>query len=82
MPKVTLSERDNAISRLAENLKLIECGRSSREMANVIGVSNVTYMKRRKHPETFTFIEIYKLCRNAGVSVADFAGGRLKLKGE
>lgn len=68
--------------RLVNNLKLIECGRTSREMAALLNVSAPTYCKKRKYPELLTYAEIKALCRNAKVSVADFTGGELRLRGD
>lgn len=82
MPKVYLSEEEKDLARLSANLKLLECGRTVREMAKIVGMSKTTYSQRRQNPDTFTYREIYRLCRAAGVDVSDFTGGKLKLKGE
>lgn len=82
MPRVYLTDADKDIARLSDNLRLLECGRSSKKMAAILGVSARTYCSRRQRPDTLTYQEMYKLCRNSGVSLADFVGGRLKLKGE
>lgn len=82
MPRVYLSDEDKDLARLSENLRLLECGRTVREMAKITGMSKSAYSKRRQNPDTFTYREIYKLCRAAGVDVSDFTGGKLRLKGE
>lgn len=82
MPKVYLTEAEQNRARLAENLRKIECGRSTDEMAKVIGSSKSTYIRRRQSPETLTYKEIDRLCRNAGVDIRDFVGAKLRLKGD
>lgn len=82
MPKVHLTDEDKDFARLCENLRLLECGRTVREMAKIAGMSKTTYSQRRQNPDTFTYREIYRLCRAAGVDVSDFTGGKLRLKGE
>ena len=77
---MTESQKDH--NRLIRNLKLIESGRTSREMAALLNVSAPTYCKKRKYPELLTYAEIKALCKSAKVSVADFAGGELRLRGE
>ena len=82
MPKVYQTEFDKYRERLNHNLKKIEGGRTVKEMARVIGASERTYYSRRADPTTLSAKEIYRLCRNAGIDIQDFTGGRLKLKGE
>ncbi|MBP5432125.1 hypothetical protein [Ruminococcus sp.] len=82
MPKTYLSETDRDLARLSENLRLLECGRSCKEMSQVAGISAAAYSRRRQKPETFTYKEIYRLCRQAKIDISEFMGGRLKLKGE
>ena len=82
MPKVYLSETAQDLARLSENLRLLECGRSCREMSQIAGISPAVYSRRRKNPETLTYQEIYRLCRQARIDISEFMGGRLKLKGE
>ena len=77
---MTDSQKDH--NRLIQNLTLLESGRTSREMAALLNVSPPTYCKKRKYPELLTYAEIKALCKNARVSVADFTGGSLVLKGE
>ena len=77
---MTESQKDH--NRLVHNLWLVEGGRTSREMAAVLNISPPTYCKKRKYPELLTYAEIKALCKNARVSVADFTGGSLVLKGE
>ena len=77
---MTEAQKDH--KRLIENLKLIENGRPSREMAELLNVSAPTYCKKRKYPELLTYAEIKALCKSAKVSVADFTGGELRLRGE
>lgn len=77
---MTEAQKDH--NRLIRNLKLIESGRTSREMAALLNVSAPTYCKKRKYPELLTYAEIKALCRSARVSVADFTGGELRLRGE
>lgn len=77
---MTEAQKDH--NRLINNLKLIESGRTSREMAALLNVSAPTYCKKRKYPELLTYAEIKALCKSAKISVADFAGGELRLRGE
>lgn len=77
---MTEAQKDH--KRLIENLKLIENGRPSREMAELLNISAPTYCRKRKYPELMTYAEIKALCKNARVRVADYADGVLKLKGE
>ena len=77
---MTEAQKDH--NRLIENLKLIENGRPSREMAELLNISAPTYCRKRKYPELMTYAEIKALCKNARVRVADYTDGVLKLKGE
>lgn len=77
---MTEAQKDH--NRLIHNLKLIESGRTSREMAALLNVSAPAYCKKRKYPELLTYAEIKALCKSAKVSVADFTGGELRLRGE
>ena len=82
MPKVYLSETDKDLARLSENLRLVEGGRPAREMAAITGISTAAYCRRRQNPKSLSYEEIYRICREAGVDIRDFVGGKLKLKGE
>lgn len=77
---MTEAQKDH--KRLIENLKLIENGRPSREMAELLNISAPTYCRKRKYPELMTYAEIKALCKNARVRVADYTDGVLRLKGE
>lgn len=77
---MTEAQKDH--KRLIENLKLIENGRPSREMAELLNISAPTYCRKRKYPELMTYAEIKALCKNARVRVADYTDGELRLKGE
>lgn len=77
---MTDAQKDH--NRLVRNLWLIEGGRSSREMAEILNISAPTYCKKRKCPELLTYAEIKALCRNAKVRVADFTDNHLALRGE
>lgn len=77
---MTEAQKDH--NRLIENLKLIENGRPSREMAELLNISAPTYCRKRKYPELMTYAEIKALCKNARVRVADYTDGVLRLKGE
>ena len=77
---MTEAQKDH--NRLLENLRLIESGRSSREMAAILNISAPTYCRKRKYPELLTYAEIKALCRNARVRIADYTDGVLTLKGE
>lgn len=77
---MTEAQKDH--KRLIDNLKLIENGRPSREMAELLNISAPTYCRKRKYPELMTYAEIKALCKNARVRVADYTDGVLKLKGE
>ena len=81
MPRVYLTEEAAEKARLKDNLKLVENGRSAREMSAIIGVSPATYCKRRKMPETLTAHELSRLCKNAHISIGDFCEKRLHLSG-
>ena len=77
---MTEAQKDH--KRLIDNLKLIENGRPSREMAELLNISAPTYCRKRKYPELMTYAEIKALCKNARVRVADYTDGVLRLKGE
>ena len=77
-----MTEAQKDYKRLIENLKLIENGRPSREMAELLNISAPTYCRKRKYPELMTYAEIKALCKNARVRVADYTDGVLRLKGE
>lgn len=77
---MTEAQKDH--KRLLENLRLIESGRSSREMAAILNISAPTYCRKRKYPELLTYAEIKALCKNARVRIADYTDGVLTLKGE
>lgn len=77
---MTEAQKDH--NRLVNNLKLIESGRTSREMAAILNISAPTYCRKRKYPELLTYAEIKALCRNARVRIADYTDGVLTLKGE
>ena len=77
---MTEAQKDH--NRLLENRRLIESGRSSREMAAILNISAPTYCRKRKYPELLTYAEIKALCRNARVRIADYTDGVLTLKGE
>ena len=77
---MTEAQKDH--KRLIDNLKLIENGRPSREMAELLNISAPTYCRKRKYPELMTYAEIKALCKNARVRVADYTDSVLRLKGE
>lgn len=80
MPKVSLTPRQADLNRLTDNIKLIQGGRSGREMAQILGVSVDTYCRKLKNPEAFTYKEIKRLCDYTKVDIAAFVGGRLKIQ--
>ena len=67
--------------RIAYNLKLLQGGRSSQEMSEIMNCSYSTYRRRLVHPEELTVEEIWRLCEFTGVNVMEFIGGTLKIGG-
>ncbi len=80
MPKVYLSEKQKDISRLSDNLKLIQGTKDCRQMGSIIGVCAATYQKRKKNPESLTYKEIKRLCDFFKVDISTFCGGSLKIQ--
>ena len=78
MPKVALTERQKDFQRLAYNLKMLQGGRSVKEMAALLGCSQSTYYTRLKEPEKLTYEEIKRLCDFAGVNIQTFLCGTLR----
>lgn len=72
MPRVTLTESTAERERLKANLKLIQGGRSSSEIAKVIGGSQSTYYNRLKDPESLTLREVRMLCKKYKIDRARF----------
>ena len=79
MPKVALTERQKDFQRLAYNLKMLQGGRSAKEMAALLGCSMSTYYTRLKEPEKLTYEEIKRLCDFARVDMQSFLCGTLKI---
>ena len=79
MPRVTLTESTAERERLKANLKLIQGGRSSSEIAEVIGVSQTTFYNRLKDPESLTLKEVRLLCKRFKIDRARFVADLLSI---
>lgn len=79
MPKVALTDRQKDFQRLAYNLKLLQGGRSKQEMADLLGCSLSTYVRRMRNPEELTYEEIKRLCDFSKVDMQNFVCGQLKI---
>lgn len=80
MPKVALTDRQKDFQRLAYNLKMLQGGRSVKEMAALLGYkSPSTYYARLEKPEKLTYEEIKRLCDFARVDMQKFLCGTLQL---
>lgn len=79
MPRVTLTESTAERERLKANLKLIQGGRSSSEIAKVIGVSQTTFYNRLKDPESLTLKEVRLLCKKFKIDRARFVADLLSI---
>lgn len=79
MPKVSLTDRQKDFQRLGYNLKLLQGGRSAKEMAALLGCSQSTYYTRLKEPEKLTYEEIKRLCDYSRVDIQSFLCGTLKI---
>lgn len=79
MPRVTLTESTAERERLKANLKLIQGGRSSSELAKVIGVSQTTFYNRLKDPESLTLKEVRLLCKKFKIDRARFVADLLSI---
>lgn len=80
MPKVFLTEKQKDISRLYENLKLIQGATSNDDMGVIIGGSKRTYERRVKNPESLTYQEIKRLCDHFHIDIAAFCSSKLKIQ--
>ena len=80
MPKVYLTDKQKDISRLKDNLKLIQGQKTFEQMGVIIGGSKVTYSRRMKNPDTLTYKEIKRLCDFFKVDISTFCGGSLKIQ--
>ena len=80
MPKVYLTDKQKDISRLKDNLKLIQGQRTFEQMGVIIGGSKATYSRRMKNPDTLTYKEIKRLCDFFKVDISTFCGGSLKIQ--
>lgn len=80
MPKVYLTEKQKDISRLSDNLKLVQGTKDCRQMGSIIGVCAATYQKRKKNPESLTYEEIKRLCDYFHIDIAAFCSGTLKIQ--
>lgn len=76
---MTDAQKDH--NRLVRNLELVEGRRTTAEMSALLNITPPTYRKKRRTPELLTYAEIKALCKSAKVSIADFTGGELALKG-
>lgn len=76
-----MEDAEKRNKRIAYNLKLLQGGRSSTEMSEIMKRSVTTYRRRLVHPEELTVEEIWRLCEFTGVSVMEFIGGTLKIWG-
>lgn len=80
MPKVYLTDNQKDISRLKDNLKLIQGQRTFEQMGVIIGGSKATFSRRMKNPDTLTYKEIKRLCDFFKVDISTFCGGSLKIQ--
>lgn len=80
MPKVYLTDKQKDISRLKDNLKLIQGQRTFEQMGVIIGGSKATFSRRMKNPDTLTYKEIKRLCDFFKVDISTFCGGSLKIQ--
>ena len=80
MPKVYLTDKQKDISRLKDNLKLIQGQKTFEQMGVIIGGSKGTYSRRMKNPDTLTYKEIKRLCDFFKVDISTFCGGSLKIQ--
>lgn len=81
MPKIKLTEQQKNIQRIADNLKLLQNSReyNSHDMGDIIGASNVTYLKRLENPLELRLDEILRICRHFKVEPEKFVGGVLTI---
>ena len=80
MPKVYLTDKQKDISRLKENLKLMQGQMTFEQMGVIIGGSKATFSRRMKNPESLTYKEIKRLCDYFKVDISSFCVGTLKLQ--
>lgn len=76
-----MEDSEKRKERLAYNLKLIQGGRTTAEMSEILKCSTTTYLRRLRHPEELTIEEIWRLCEYTGVKITDFIGDTLKIWG-
>lgn len=81
MPKINLTEQQKNSQRIADNLRLLQNSReyTSRDMGDIIGISNVTYLKRLANPLELTLDEVLRICRHFKVEPERFVGGELTI---
>lgn len=82
MPRIKqLTEQQRNSQRIADNLKLLQNSReyTSRDMGDIIGASNVTYLKRLENPLNLTLDEVLRICRHFKVEPERFVGGVLTI---
>lgn len=81
MPKINLTEQQRNCQRIADNLRLLQNSReyTSRDMGDIIGISNVTYLKRLENPLNLTLDEVLRICRHFKIEPERFVGAELKI---
>lgn len=76
-----MEDAEKRNKRISYNLKLLQGGRSVKEMCVIMECSPTTFRRRFDHPEELTIEEIWRLCEHTGVNVTDFISGTLKIWG-
>lgn len=81
MPKIKLTEQQRNSQRIADNLRLLQNSReyNSHDMGDIIGASNVTYLKRLENPMKLTLEEVLRICRHFKVEPEKFIGKELTI---
>lgn len=81
MPRIKLTEQQKKCQRIADNLRLLQNSReyTSRDMGNIIGISNVTYLKRLENPLELRLDEVLRICRHFKIEPEKFVGGVLTI---
>lgn len=77
MPKVALTELQETKKRLKNNLNVIKGNRTDEDMGAICGISGTTFSRRRSDPFSLTAQEVYLMCQESHVAMADFYGKTL-----
>lgn len=83
MPRIKqLTEQQRNSQRIADNLRLLQNSReyTSRDMGDIIGASNATYLKRLENPLELRLDEVLRICRHFKVDPEKFVGGVLTIQ--